>query len=69
MSIPCPTAARGLTAEMKLFLALAGVLATLILAPPCEGTGPGNIPLDSRGGGQWRRRCLGLGGARGSPGH
>ncbi|XP_002929454.1 eosinophil peroxidase [Ailuropoda melanoleuca] len=40
VSIPCPAVVGGLTAEMKLFLALAGVLATLILAPACEGTGP-----------------------------
>lgn len=61
MSIPCPGMAGCLIAKMKLFLALAGVLATLILAPLCEGTGAGNIPLDSQGGGQWRGRCLGLG--------
>lgn len=68
VSIPCPAVAGGLTAEMKLFLALAGVLSMLILAPACEGTGPGNIPLHSQGGRQWRGRGLGLGGARGSPG-
>ncbi|XP_022365067.1 eosinophil peroxidase [Enhydra lutris kenyoni] len=39
VSIPCPAVARGLTAEKKLFLALAGVLAALILALPCESTG------------------------------
>ncbi|XP_036925668.1 eosinophil peroxidase [Sturnira hondurensis] len=36
----CPTVAGGLIVEMKLLLALAGVLATLILAQPCEGTAP-----------------------------
>lgn len=44
----------GLTAEMKLLLALEGALATLILAWSCEGTAPGKSPLDSQGGGQWR---------------
>ncbi|CAK7291446.1 Eosinophil peroxidase [Vulpes lagopus] len=39
VSIPCPSMAGCLIAKMKLFLALAGVLATLILAPLCEGTG------------------------------
>ncbi|KAM8944082.1 eosinophil peroxidase [Lycaon pictus] len=39
VSIPCPGMAGCLIAKMKLFLALAGVLATLILAPLCEGTG------------------------------
>lgn len=47
VSIPCPGMAGCLIAKMKLFLALAGVLATLILAPLCEGAGAGNIPLDS----------------------
>ncbi|XP_024429014.3 eosinophil peroxidase [Desmodus rotundus] len=36
----CPTVAGGLIVEMKLLLALAGVVATLVLAQPCEGTAP-----------------------------
>ncbi|XP_032946415.1 eosinophil peroxidase [Rhinolophus ferrumequinum] len=36
----CCAVARGHTVEMKLLLALAGVLVTLILAQPCEGTAP-----------------------------
>lgn len=48
--------------EMKLLLALAGVLVTLILAQPCEGTVPGNSPLDRQGEGQWRGKYLGVGG-------
>lgn len=39
----CPTVAGGLIVEMKLLLALAGVVATLVLAQPCEGTAPGNL--------------------------
>lgn len=58
---PLPHCGWGLTAERKLFLALAGVLATLILAQPREGTVPGDIPLHSQGGGQRRGKCLGLG--------
>lgn len=58
---PLLTVAGGLTAEMELFLAPAGVLATLALAPPWEGTGPGNIPLSSQGGVRRRGKFLGLG--------
>lgn len=54
--------AQGLTVERKLLLALAGLVLTLVLAQPCEGTTPGNSPLDSPGEGQWRGNCLGLGG-------
>lgn len=50
----CPTVARGLIVEMKLLLALTGVLVTLILAQPCEGTASGNSPLDRQGEEQWR---------------
>lgn len=63
----CPTVAGGLIVEMELLLALAGVIGTLVLAQPCEGTAPGNL-------GQLRRRamkgqCLGLvGGGIGSHG-
>lgn len=45
---------------MKLLLALVGLLDTLILARLSEGTTPGNSPLDSQGGGQWRGKHLGL---------
>ncbi|XP_037019646.2 eosinophil peroxidase [Artibeus jamaicensis] len=38
--VRCPTVAGGLIVEMKLLLALAGVVATLILAQLCEGTAP-----------------------------
>lgn len=58
----CCAVARGHTVETKLLLALAGVLVTLVLAQPCEGTAPGNSPLDRQGEGQWRGKCLGLGG-------
>lgn len=57
----CPTVARGLIVEIKLLLAPAGVLVTLILAQPCEGTAPGKSPLGKQGEGQWRGKCLGLG--------
>lgn len=59
--------AGGLIVEMKLLLAVAGVVATLVLAQPCEGTAPGNSRLDSQGRGQWRGSCSGLG-CCGSPG-
>lgn len=59
---PCCAVARSHTVEMKLLLALAGVLVTLILAQPCEGTVPGNSPLDRQGEGQWRGKYLGVGG-------
>lgn len=55
------TAAGGPIVETKLLLAMAGVVATLILAQPCDGTAPGNSPLDSQGEGRWRGSCLGLG--------
>ncbi|KAM7069260.1 eosinophil peroxidase isoform 2-T2 [Molossus nigricans] len=35
-----PTVAGGLIVEMKLLLAMAGVVTTLVLAQPCEGTAP-----------------------------
>lgn len=53
--------AQRLTAERKLLLALAGLILTLVLAQPCEGTTPGNSPLDSPRKGRWRGNCLGLG--------
>ncbi|XP_006924932.1 eosinophil peroxidase [Pteropus alecto] len=41
MSVPhCPAVAGCLIVEMRLFLALAGVLVTLALAQPCEATAP-----------------------------
>lgn len=63
MSIPCPAVAGGLIAEKKLFLALAGVLATLIFVLPCESTGSGNSPLGSQGRGQWREEVSRSGGS------
>lgn len=52
MSVPhCPAVAGHLIVEMRLLLALAGVLVTLVLAQPCEATAPGNDKeKGSRGG-------------------
>ncbi|XP_045443283.1 eosinophil peroxidase [Pipistrellus kuhlii] len=36
----CPAVAQGLTVERKLLLALAGLVLTLVLAPPCEAIAP-----------------------------
>lgn len=54
MDVACPTVARGLIVEMQRLLALTGVLVTLILVQPCEGTASGNSPVNRQGEEQWR---------------